>query len=125
MPHPCNTQANFLGQCRIPYLQHCLILIAQPMRAALGTRLKKGRVVGGDYDDDAASNASSDLLEIESFSTGSAMQPMCPAVFRREADNGGNNFFYNGGQRRSMDEGSTAMMTECYEPSVEWSMTTT
>ncbi|KAL1352266.1 uncharacterized protein [Arachis hypogaea] len=89
---------------------------------------------GGDGDedevDDGASDASSDLFEIESFSTGGAMQPTCPVVFRREPCNsGGNGFFYGGGggRRRSMDEGSTATMTECYEPSeasVEWSVTT-
>ncbi|MED6213356.1 hypothetical protein PIB30_092293 [Stylosanthes scabra] len=91
----------------------------------------QGRVVGGggdeDDDDDAASDASSDLFEIESFSTGGAMQPTCPVVFRREAGSSGGNGFFYGGRRRSMDEGSTATMTECYEPSeasVEWSVTT-
>ncbi|MED6182790.1 hypothetical protein PIB30_032012 [Stylosanthes scabra] len=93
----------------------------------------QGRVVGGggggdeDDDDDAASDASSDLFEIESFSTGGAMQPTCPVVFRREAGSSGGNGFFYGGRRRSIDEGSTATMTECYEPSeasVEWSVTT-
>ncbi|XP_027351118.1 protein PHYTOCHROME KINASE SUBSTRATE 4-like [Abrus precatorius] len=64
-------------------------------------------------DDDAASDASSDLFEIESFST--ATQSTYPAVYRRNS-------------RDSMDEGSTTpTITECYEPSeasIEWSVTT-
>ena len=87
----------------------------------------------GEGDDDAASDASSDLFEIESFSAGGAEQSTCPVVLRRAGGNSvesGNGFFYGGGRRRSMDEGSTATtaaMMECYEPSeasVEWSVTT-
>ncbi|XP_004493292.1 protein PHYTOCHROME KINASE SUBSTRATE 4 [Cicer arietinum] len=64
-------------------------------------------------DGDAASDASSDLFEIESFST--ATQSSHAAVYRRNS-------------RDSFDEGSTTTaMTECYEPSeasIEWSVTT-
>lgn len=64
-------------------------------------------------DDDAASDASSDLFEIESFST--ATQSTYAAAYRRNS-------------RDSFDEGSTTpTITECYEPSeasIEWSVTT-
>ncbi|KAL2320568.1 hypothetical protein Fmac_029537 [Flemingia macrophylla] len=89
---------------------------------------------GGVVDDDAASDASSDLFEIESFST--ATQSTYPAAYRRNSRDSfdeasasttttATGFFLG---RRSMDEGSTAAtMTECYEPSeasIEWSVTT-
>ncbi|KAG5054950.1 hypothetical protein AAZX31_03G103800 [Glycine max] len=97
-------------------------------------------------EDDAASDASSDLFEIESFST--ATQSTYPAAYRRNsrdsfdeasatasasaststtatATSTATGFFYG---RRSMDEGSTTpTITECYEPSeasIEWSVTT-
>lgn len=65
-------------------------------------------------DNDAASDASSDLFEIESFST-ATQSSYSAAVYRRNS-------------RDSFDEGSvTTAMTECYEPSeasIEWSVTT-
>ncbi|KAK7286628.1 hypothetical protein RJT34_21762 [Clitoria ternatea] len=83
-------------------------------------------------DDDAASDASSDLFEIESFS--SATQSTYPAGYRRNSRDSFDEssaatttagFFFD---RRSMDEGSTTpTITECYEPSeasIEWSVTT-
>jgi len=88
----------------------------------------KARVV----EDDAASDASSDLFEIESFST--ATQSTFPAAYRRNsrdsfdeasASTSTTGFFFG---RRSVDEGSTTpTITECYEPSeasIEWSVTT-
>lgn len=88
------------------------------------------RVVG--LDDDIASDASSDLFEIESFSTQTTSYPM----YRRrdsvdEAQNlntrrlSGSNIY----GRRSVDEAMTGSIapTECYEPSeasIEWSVTT-
>jgi hypothetical protein len=66
-------------------------------------------------DGDAASDASSDLFEIESFSTATQSSSYAAAVYRRNS-------------RDSFDEGSvTTAMTECYEPSeasIEWSVTT-
>lgn len=87
-------------------------------------------------DDDAASDASSDLFEIESFST--ATQSTYPAAYRRNSRDSFDEasaststattttgFLFG---RISMDEGSTtATITECYEPSeasIEWSVTT-
>ncbi|KAK7336368.1 hypothetical protein VNO77_16906 [Canavalia gladiata] len=87
-------------------------------------------------DDDAASDASSDLFEIESFST--TTQSTYPVVYRRNSRDSFDEastttasasattgFFFG---RRSMDEGSTTpTITECYEPSeasIEWSVTT-
>jgi len=65
-------------------------------------------------DNDAASDASSDLFEIESFST-ATQSSYSAAVYRRNS-------------RDSFDEGSvTTAMTECYEPSeasIDWSVTT-
>ncbi|XP_058750699.1 protein PHYTOCHROME KINASE SUBSTRATE 4 [Vicia villosa] len=65
-------------------------------------------------DGDAASDASSDLFEIESFST-ATQSSYAAAAYRRNS-------------RDSFDEGSvTTAMTECYEPSeasIEWSVTT-
>nr|KYP64046.1 hypothetical protein KK1_018633 [Cajanus cajan] len=83
-----------------------------------------------------APDASSDLFEIESFST--ATQSTYPAACRRNSRDSFDEasaststattttgFFFG---RRSMDEGSTtATITECYEPSeasIEWSVTT-
>ncbi|KAL2952426.1 hypothetical protein AAZX31_19G110600 [Glycine max] len=93
----------------------------------------KARVV---VEDDAASDASSDLFEIESFST--ATQSTYPAAYRRNSRDSfdeaaaaasstatATGFFYG---RRSMEEGSTTQtITEWYEPSeasIEWSVTT-
>ena len=54
-----------------------------------------------------------DLFEIESLSISGVAQSTCPIGFYRARD-----VFYNGGQRRSMNEGSTAAaMTDCHEPS--------
>ncbi|KAK7396073.1 hypothetical protein VNO78_16818 [Psophocarpus tetragonolobus] len=101
----------------------------------------KARVV----EDDAESDASSDLFEIESFST--ATQATYPSAYRRNSRDSldeasasaaaaaaasassstttATGFFFG---RRSMDDGSTtATITECYEPSeasIEWSVTT-
>ncbi|CAK8542982.1 unnamed protein product [Lathyrus sativus] len=65
-------------------------------------------------DGDAASDASSDLFEIESFST-ATQSSYAASAYRRNS-------------RDSFDEGSvTTAMTECYEPSegsIEWSVTT-
>ncbi|KAL5059076.1 hypothetical protein RYX36_030680 [Vicia faba] len=65
-------------------------------------------------DGDAASDASSDLFEIESFST-ATQSSYGASAYRRNS-------------RDSFDEGSvTTAMTECYEPSeasIEWSVTT-
>lgn len=89
-------------------------------------------------DDDVASDASSDLFEIESFSTQSASYPM---YHRRDsleeetsynarritATNGGGAALYC---RRSLDDPRTPPSiapTECYEPSeasIDWSVTT-
>ncbi|XP_061356001.1 protein PHYTOCHROME KINASE SUBSTRATE 4-like [Gastrolobium bilobum] len=90
---------------------------------------QKSRAGAGAVDvDDAASDASSDLFEIESFST--ATQSTYPIMYRHgsrdsfdEASGATNNGFFFG--RRSMDEGSTT--TTAYEPSeasIEWSVTT-
>ncbi|WVZ05118.1 hypothetical protein V8G54_018464 [Vigna mungo] len=83
-------------------------------------------------EDDAASDASSDLFEIESFST--VTQSTFPAAYRRNSRDSFDEasgststtaFFFG---RRSVDEGSTTpTITECYEPSeasIEWSVTT-
>lgn len=89
-------------------------------------------------DDDVASDASSDLFEIESFSTQTTSYPM---YLRRDsldeattfnnarrlaAVNTGGNFI---NCRRSMEESATPSVapTECYEPSeasIDWSVTT-
>ncbi|OIW16699.1 hypothetical protein TanjilG_00071 [Lupinus angustifolius] len=78
--------------------------------------------------EDAESDASSDLFEIETFSTATATQSSYPSAMYRRRDSmedasSNNGFFFC---RRSMDERSTAA-TECYEPSeasIEWSVTT-
>ncbi|XP_065868023.1 protein PHYTOCHROME KINASE SUBSTRATE 4 [Euphorbia lathyris] len=79
-------------------------------------------------DDDIASDASSDLFEIESFSTQTAYQMYNSNSNRRESmdDISYNN---NNGKRlycrQSLDE--TISVTECYEPSeasIDWSVTT-
>ncbi|KAF7819205.1 protein PHYTOCHROME KINASE SUBSTRATE 4 [Senna tora] len=92
----------------------------------------KSRII----DDDVASDASSDLFEIESFSTQTASS--YPIMYRRrdsldEANtfdsrrlgtNNHNNAFLFG--RRSTDS-TTPTITECYEPSeasIDWSVTT-
>ncbi|XP_028772880.1 protein PHYTOCHROME KINASE SUBSTRATE 4-like [Neltuma alba] len=91
----------------------------------------KSRII----DDDVASDASSDLFEIESFSTQTTST--CPIMYRRrdslddvttfDAKRLGtnNNHSYLFG-RRSMDS-TTPTITECYEPSeasIDWSVTT-
>lgn len=89
-------------------------------------------------DDDVASDASSDLFEIESFSTQTTTYPMYhrrdsldeAASFnarRLAATNGNNNLMYC--TRGSLDEAVTPSIsaTECYEPSeasIDWSVTT-
>lgn len=89
-------------------------------------------------DDDVASDASSDLFEIESFSTQTTTYPMYhrrdsldeAASFnarRLAAANGNNNLMYC--TRGSLDEAVTPSIaaTECYEPSeasIDWSVTT-
>ncbi|PIA59706.1 hypothetical protein AQUCO_00400540v1 [Aquilegia coerulea] len=84
----------------------------------------------GDDDGDVMSDASSDLFEIESFSTQSTMYPM----YRRRdsldemSSFAGSRFI----GRRSLDETTTIptpsiAATECYEPSeasIDWSVTT-
>jgi len=87
-------------------------------------------------DDDMASDASSDLFEIESFSTQTTSYAMCPNLRdslddassfnarRLAATNGGSLYC-----RRSLDDPRTpsAAATECYEPSeasIDWSVTT-
>ncbi|XP_059668231.1 protein PHYTOCHROME KINASE SUBSTRATE 4 [Cornus florida] len=87
-------------------------------------------------DDDVASNASSDLFEIESFSTQTTAYPM---YRRRDSLDEASNFnarrlggsSSSGGLycRRSLDEPMTPSIepTECYEPSeasIDWSVTT-
>ncbi|XP_074379043.1 protein PHYTOCHROME KINASE SUBSTRATE 4-like [Apium graveolens] len=85
------------------------------------------RVVG--LEDDIASDASSDLFEIESFSTQTTSYPMYP---RRDSLDEAQNFntrrvsASNIYGRRSVDEAMTPP-TECYEPSeasIDWSVTT-
>ncbi|CAJ1917682.1 unnamed protein product [Sphenostylis stenocarpa] len=84
----------------------------------------KARVV----EDDAASDASSDLFEIESFSTAtqSAYRRNSRDSFDEASGSTSTTGFFFG--RRSVDEGSTTpTITECYEPSeasIEWSVTT-
>ncbi|KAJ6907935.1 hypothetical protein NC651_018387 [Populus alba x Populus x berolinensis] len=87
-------------------------------------------------DDDMASDASSDLFEIESFSTQTTSYAMCPNLRdslddassfnarRLAATNGGSSYC-----RRSLDDPRTpsVAVTECYEPSeasIDWSVTT-
>lgn len=87
-------------------------------------------------DDDMASDASSDLFEIESFSTQTTSYAMCPNLRdslddassfnarRLAATNGGSLYC-----RRSLDDPRTPSVaaTECYEPSeasIDWSVTT-
>ncbi|XP_026424881.1 protein PHYTOCHROME KINASE SUBSTRATE 4-like isoform X1 [Papaver somniferum] len=82
-------------------------------------------------DDDVMSDASSDLFEIESFSTQSTMFPM----YRRR-DSLDETSSYDGRRyggigthfRRSLDETTPSIApTECYEPSemsIDWSVTT-
>ncbi|KAL1548813.1 protein PHYTOCHROME KINASE SUBSTRATE 4 [Salvia divinorum] len=86
-------------------------------------------------DDDVVSDASSDLFEIESFSTQTTSYPMyrrrdsldeAPAFNARRFGNGGGNIQYG---RRSVDEPPTPSVagTECYAPSevsIDWSVTT-
>lgn len=86
-------------------------------------------------DDDVASDASSDLFEIESFSTQTTTYPMYHSLDeaasynarRLAAANGNNNLMYC--TRGSPDEPVTPSIaaTECYEPSeasIDWSVTT-
>ncbi|KAK4282043.1 hypothetical protein QN277_013466 [Acacia crassicarpa] len=89
----------------------------------------KSRII----EDDVASDASSDLFEIESFSTQTTST--CPIMYRRRDSLdevttydakrlGTNNNCLFG--RRSMDS-TTPTITECYEPSeasIDWSVTT-
>lgn len=89
-------------------------------------------------DDDIASDASSDLFEIESFSTQTTSYPMYNVINRQDsldeaasfsarrlaAANGGGSYC-----RQNLDEPKTPSIapTECYEPSedsVDWSVTT-
>ncbi|XP_054780685.1 LOW QUALITY PROTEIN: protein PHYTOCHROME KINASE SUBSTRATE 4-like [Prosopis cineraria] len=86
-------------------------------------------------DDDVASDASSDLFEIESFSTQTTST--CPIMYRRRDSpddvtsfdvkrSGTNNHHGYLCGRRSMDS-TTPTITECYEPSeasIDWSVTT-
>lgn len=83
-------------------------------------------------EDDIASDASSDLFEIESFSTQTTSYPMYP---RRDSLDEAQNFntrrlsTSNIYGRRSVDEPMTPSIapTECYEPSeasIDWSVTT-
>ncbi|GAB2227881.1 hypothetical protein Droror1_Dr00009709 [Drosera rotundifolia] len=75
------------------------------------------------YEDEIGSDASSDLFEIESFSTQTtSYQP-------RDSMDGDTSSFYGGVRRRSLDEPTTPSVapTECYAPSevsVVWSVTT-
>ncbi|KAL3819613.1 hypothetical protein ACJIZ3_005518 [Penstemon smallii] len=80
-------------------------------------------------DDDVASDASSDLFEIESFSTQTTSYPM----YRRRDSLDEAHMFnarrFNIGGRRSLDEPPTPSVaaTECYAPSevsIDWSVTT-
>ncbi|KAL1822485.1 hypothetical protein ACET3Z_009263 [Daucus carota] len=107
-----------------------------PQRKAIGARgfgfpgSPISRVVA--LDDDIASDASSDLFEIESFSTQTTSYPM---YRRRDSLDEAPNFTTrrvsasNIYARRSVDEPMTPSVapTECYEPSeasIDWSVTT-
>ncbi|KAF5747900.1 hypothetical protein HS088_TW05G00630 [Tripterygium wilfordii] len=80
-------------------------------------------------DDDMASDASSDLFEIESFSTQTTTYPTCT---RRDSLDDASTFNSRSRYlqiRRSLDEPVTPSVapTECYEPSevsIDWSVTT-
>ncbi|KAG6430935.1 hypothetical protein SASPL_109009 [Salvia splendens] len=102
--------------------------VFQPVHEAVPPVL---RVVN--TDDDVVSDASSDLFEIESFSTQTTSYPMyrrrdsldeAPAFNARRFGNG-----IQYGRRRSVDEPPTPSVagTECYAPSevsIDWSVTT-
>ncbi|KAL5719405.1 hypothetical protein ACHQM5_012186 [Ranunculus cassubicifolius] len=83
-----------------------------------------------DGDDDVMSDASSDLFEIESFSTQSTMYPMYRG--RDSLDEYSSFDARSRFGRRSLDETTTTATpsiapTECYEPSeasIDWSVTT-
>ncbi|KAJ8759246.1 hypothetical protein K2173_006766 [Erythroxylum novogranatense] len=89
-------------------------------------------------DDDMASDASSDLFEIESFSTQTTSNHPMYSINRRDSLDEASNFnarrltVTNGGSlycRRSLEESMTPSVaaTECYEPSeasIDWSVTT-
>lgn len=80
-------------------------------------------------DEDVASDASSDLFEIESFTTQTTTNTAtnCPMYRRRDSlEDASRRFGY---MRRSLDEPATPSIapTECYEPSeasIDWSVTT-
>ena len=84
---------------------------------------------GTAMDDDVASDASSDLFEIESFTTQTTTTTATnyPMYHRRDSlDDASRRFGYC---RRSLDEPTTPSVapTECYEPSeasIDWSVTT-
>ncbi|KAL7097552.1 hypothetical protein ACP275_10G151800 [Erythranthe tilingii] len=92
--------------------------------------------VAASMDDDMESDASSDLFEIESFSTQTTSYPMyrrrdsldeAPAFNARRFGNNNNSSIQYG--RRSLDEPPTPSVaaTECYAPSevsIDWSVTT-
>ncbi|GER51973.1 phytochrome kinase substrate-related family protein [Striga asiatica] len=90
-----------------------------------------GRMVVASTDDDMGSDASSDLFELESFSTQTTSYPM----YRRRDSLDEAQIFgarrLGGGDRRIVDEEAPATpsvaATECYAPSevsVDWSVTT-
>ncbi|CAI9782925.1 unnamed protein product [Fraxinus pennsylvanica] len=113
-----------------------------PQRGPLGGFTMPGSPISGvaatdDTDDDVGSDASSDLFELESFSTQTTSYPMYrrrdslddnPTFNARRfaSSNGSESTFYG---RRSLDEPQTPSIaaTECYAPSevsVDWSVTT-
>lgn len=80
-------------------------------------------------DDDVASDTSSDLFEIESFSTSQSQSTSYPMYHRRDSLDEASNYINT--TRRSVGYGgcpySPMMSSECYEPSeasIEWSVTT-
>ncbi|KAK9291050.1 hypothetical protein L1049_009234 [Liquidambar formosana] len=94
----------------------------------------KSRMTTG-TDDDVASDASSDLFEIESFSTQTTSYPMYHRRDSLDEDSGysARRLVANSGSAlycgRSLDEPRTPSIapTECYEPSeasIDWSVTT-
>ncbi|KAL5741587.1 hypothetical protein ACOSP7_028319 [Xanthoceras sorbifolium] len=102
----------------IDQLQHRMTLMPRQSFAFPGT------------DDDVASDASSDLFEIESFSTQTTSYPMYNNHIRDSLDEASN---FNARRLAATNGGllyctmSTGAATECYEPSeasIDWSVTT-
>lgn len=84
----------------------------------------KDRLAVASAEDDGASDSSSDLFEIESFSTQGASYGMWVAPGSYTSGGAATGMLQF---RRSMDETTSVAPTECYEPSevsVDWSVTT-